>query len=192
MIMIKTIKNGITVGTEVPIKQKNGNVGRWAEKELSQKGHAVTNEKGVDMPIEGIEIKTRKIESSSPHSVGSMRVQDIVDTPYSISVIREKLQTQYRIGYSDEGQVVTKEGLYDWSDDYVQDRLCEAYEDGRKQIAADAVNGFHPPYIKGNSWGYWEQTGPYGSYTFRIPNGAMTKLEKIAENKSLFDKLFDK
>ena len=189
--MIKTIKNGITVGTEIPIKQLNGNIGRWAEKELVKNGHTISNERGVDMPLEGIEVKTRKNESTSPHSVGSSRVEDIIDNPYELSHVREKLQTQYRIRYDDNGQVVTKEGLYDFSDPYLQDRFKEAYENGRKQIAADAVNGFHPPYVKGNEWGYWEQTGPYGSYTFRIPNSAMRKIEKIAENKPLFDKFFE-
>ena len=189
--MIKTIKNGIKVGTEIPVRQKNGNVGRWAEKELAKHGHDVSNDRGVDMPREGIEVKTRKNESTSPHSVGSMRVDDIINIPYEHSHIYDKLQTQYRICYSDEGQVVTKEGLYDFSDPYLQDRFKEAYENGRKEIAADAINGFHPSYIKGNEWGYWEQTGPYGSYTFRIPNGAMGKLEKIAENKPLFDKFFE-
>ena len=166
---VKELKKGIPVGTELPAQQRYGNIGRWVETELANNGYAVSNDKGVDMPDLGVEVKSRKKESNSNHTVGTMRIDEIIATDYPNSVIYEKFQQQYRVHYSDEGQVVTKEGIYDFSDNYIQRNVAEAYESGRKKIIENEENGYHPPYVKGTGWGHWEITDSCGSYRFRIP-----------------------
>jgi hypothetical protein len=191
MIKISKIKTGIPVGTDVPERQQFGNVGRWVHNKMKENGFDVVNGKGVDIPSIGVEIKSRKIESNSHHTVGTMNIKEIIYTPYDLSVVRDKFQKQYRVHYSDEGQIVTAEGLVDLTDDYIQDKIREAYEAGRKKIIENKENGYHPPYVKGTEWGHFEITDSCGSYCFRIPNNAMKKIEKISKNANHFGNLFD-
>lgn len=191
MIKITKINAGIPVGTEVPERQHHGNVGRWVEAEMRRQGWHVTEGKGADMPEVGIEIKSRKIESNSHHTVGTMAIDEIIYTPYDLSVVKDKFQKQYRVHYSDEGQVVVAEGLVDLSDDYIQSKIREAYETARKKIIENQELGFHPPYVKGTEWGHFEIAQSYSSYRFRIPNHSMKKIEKVSKNAGIFDRLFE-
>jgi hypothetical protein len=191
MIKISKIKKGIAVGTEIPERQRYGNVGQWAQDQLTEHGYRINTGAGPDLVEFGVEVKTRKIESSSPHTVGSMRIEDIIQTPYDQSNICDKFQKQYRVHYSDEGQVVTGEHLYDLTDDYIQTKIREAYETGRKTIARNESFGYHPPYVKGTSWGNFEIVESCTGYSFRIPNGAMKKIETASKNADMFKTLFE-
>jgi hypothetical protein len=191
MIRVTKIKNGIEPGTVIPERQQNGNVGRWAEAVMEINGHNIEHGAGCDMPEYGVEMKTRKIESNSPHTVGTMRFGDIISKPYDQSLIFEKFQRQYRVHYSDEGQVVLTSEVYDLTEEFIQSKIREAYEEGRKQITQNEINGFHPPYVKGSEWGYFEVSESYSSYRFRIPNSAMKKIETAVRNAKTFKKLFE-
>jgi hypothetical protein len=192
MIKVKTIKKGIKVGTDIPFQQSYGNVGRWAEEQLANNGYVMSNGKGVDIPGLGVECKTRKVESNSPHTVGTMTIADIINTKYEDSVIFEKFQQQYRVSYSDEGQIVLSENVFDFSDPYIQQQIREAYECGRAEIAAETANdGFPPRYVRGGDFGQFEITESNNSYRFRIPNGAMKKIETISKGASVFNSLFE-
>lgn len=188
---VSKIKHGIPVGTEIPERQHYGNIGYWIQEQLEDRGYKINTGVGPDLLEYGVEVKSRKIESSSPHTVGSMRIEDIIITPYDQSTIKDKFQTQYRVKYSDEGQVVTEESIYDLSNDYIQNRVREAYETGRKKISQNEINGYHPPYVKGTEWGNFEITDSCGSYRFRIPDHSMRKIEKISKNSELFGNLFE-
>ena len=67
---VSKIKHGIPVGTEVPLKQWYGNVGHWVEEQLRENGYNINTGTGPDLLEYGVEVKSRKIESSSPHTVG--------------------------------------------------------------------------------------------------------------------------
>ncbi len=191
MIRIKKLKAGIPVGTEIPERQQYGNVGRWIHDKMKDHGYDVVDGKGVDIPSMGVEIKSRKIESNSYHTVGTISIRDILCTPYDMSIIKEKFQQQYRVHYSDEGQVVVSEGIVDLTDEYIQSKVREAFEAARKKVIQNEENGYHPPYVKGTEWGHFEITDSCGSYRFRISNPAMKKLEKISKNADIFGKLFE-
>ena len=190
MMRVSKIKKGIAVGTEIPERQRYGNIGQWAQDQLANHGYNINTGVGPDLAEIGVEVKTRKIESSSPHTVGSMRIEDIIHTPYDQSNICDKFQKQYRVHYSDEGQVVTGEHLYDLTDEYIQDKIREAYEAGRKTIARNENFGYHPPYVKGTAWGNFEIVESCTGYSFRIPHGAMKKIETASKNAEMFNKLF--
>jgi hypothetical protein len=191
MISVTKIKAGIPVGTDVPERQRYGNVGRWAQGVLRDNGFKIVEGKGVDIPELGVEVKSRKIESNSHHTVGTMSIDDIICTPYDLSNVREKFQKQYRVHYSDEGQVVVAEGIVDLRDDFIQGKVREAYEAGRKKIIQNEAQGFHPPYVKGTEWGHFEIAQSYSSYRFRIPNHSMKKIEKVSKNAKIFNSLFE-
>jgi hypothetical protein len=191
MINVTKIKKGIAVGTEIPERQRYGNVGQWAQDQLIENGYNINTGVGPDLAEMGVEVKTRKIESSSPHTVGSMRIQDIILTPYDQSNICDKFQKQYRVHYSDEGQVVTEERLYDLTDEYIQSKIRAAYEAGRKTIARNEEFGYHPPYVKGTSWGNFEIVESCTGYSFRIPHGAMKKIETASKNAGIFKRFFE-
>jgi len=188
---VTKIKKGIAVGTEIPMRQNSGNVGYWIEEQLADNGYKINSGIGPDLADYGVEVKSRKIESTSPHTVGSMRISDIISTSYDQSPIKEKFQRQYRVKYSDEAQIVTEERVYDLSDDFIQDQIREAYETGRKKIAQNEIDGYHPPYVKGTSWGNFEITESCSSYRFRIPDYIMRKIEKVVKNSNHFDNLFE-
>lgn len=185
------IKAGIPVGTHVPERQQYGNVGRWVESKMKEQGWEVVDGAGVDLPQYGVEIKSRKIESNSHHTVGTMTIDSIIVTSYEQSIIKEKFQQQYRVHYSDDQQIVVSEGLIDLSDEYIQSKICDAYETGRKQIIKNAQQGYHPTYVKGTEWGHFEKSQSKNSYRFRIPNHSMKKLEQVSKNSNMFERLFD-
>jgi len=185
-IKVTKLKNGIKKGTQVPFKQQNGNVGNWAQQELKNNGYELNTGKGPDSPSMGVEYKTRKLKSTSAHTIGSMTIQDIKNIEYEDSTVREKLLSQYRIHYDDDLGVVTDEGVYDFSDSDIQKKLKHAYELGRQKI----INGNRDEYIPCGTWGQFEKTNNGKSYVFRIPNGAMKKLETMAKNSKTFNRLF--
>lgn len=187
---LNKIKAGIPVGTEVPERQKCGNVGRWVENKMREQGWEVTNGAGVDIPKYNVEIKSRKIESNSHHTVGTMTINSIIVTPYEQSIIKEKFQQQYRVHYSDNRQIVVSEGLFDFSNEYIQSKICDAYEIGRKQIIKNAQQGSYPTYVRGTEWGHFELTKGRDSYRFRIPNHSMKKIEQVSKNSNIFERLF--
>ena len=192
MIKVKAIKKGIEVGADIPFQQSHGNVGRWVEEQLSTNGYVMSNGKGVDIPGLGVECKSRKVESNSPHTVATMTTNAIVTTKYEDSVIFEKFQQQYRVHYSDEGQVVLSSDMYDFSDPYIQQQIREAYEAGRKVIIDEITNDGYPPrYIRGGDFGQFEITESGGGYRFRIPHNAMKKIEGMSKSSSIFNGLFE-
>lgn len=190
MLALKKIKAGIPVGTEIPERQQYGNIGRWVESKMKDQGWEVTHGAGVDLPKYGVEIKSRKVESNSHHTVGTMSIDSIVVTPYEQSIIKEKFQQQYRVHYSDDQQVVISEELVDFSDKYIQNKIRDAYETGREQIIKNAQQGHHPTYVKGTEWGHFEKAQSKNSYRFRIPNNSMKKLEHVSKNSDIFERLF--
>lgn len=92
------IKKGIQTGTFVPAKQHAGNIGHWVESELKNNGFNINTGKGVDLPEENIEVKSRKDESNSAHTIGSMTKKDIESNAWNQSTLKPKCQRQYKIG----------------------------------------------------------------------------------------------
>jgi len=184
---LKNLKNGIEPGTKIPCEQSYGNVGNWAENVLKENGHTI-NKTGIDISDLGLEVKTRKNGSSSYHTIGSMNVNDIINTPYDQSSIREKTLTQYRIHYNDQFQVVASAEVYDFSDNAIQDKIREAYEGAREMMRNGDRNNWIRKEVEPGvmAWGAFEGNG--NSYYFRIASKHMNDMETMA--KSTFNKNF--
>ena len=121
-----------------------------------------------------------------------MTTAEIVLTDYEDSVIFEKFQQQYRVHYSDEGQVVLSSAVYDFSEPYIQQQIREAYEAGRK-IITDELDSDRsmPRYVRGGDFGQFEITESGTGYRFRIPHNAMKKIETVSKGASVFNGLFE-
>jgi hypothetical protein len=179
------IKKGIQPGTAVPEKQHAGNIGHWTESKLKADGFKINTGKGVDLPEENLEVKSRKDESNSAHTIGKMTKKDIKSNTWHQSTLKSKCQRQYRVTYSDVDSVVTSSGIYDFTDPYIQEKFEEAYEQGRQLIQA----GNEEPYLRNSQWGYFEKKK--NSYEFRIPHAAMKKIITASSNSKTFNDLFD-
>ena len=182
------IKKGIRVGTRIPMTQKNGNVGRCIEDILEAFGNNVSRNCGVDLPEDGLEVKTRNESATSPQTIGSMSHRSIVDTPWHQSPIRNKVQKQYRVKYKEslkhhDESIITSEQVYDFTFPEIQDKLKQAYEFGREYLSEFSPGeGPNCTPISGQ-WGYFEQQAD-GQYQFRVSDKTMKKMESIASSHS--------
>ena len=183
-LKVTRLKNIIEPGTIIPMEERNGNIGRWAEDTLEDLGWTVNREKGIDLPEVGAELKTRKWGSTSGHTVGAMLPQDILHTQWHKSNIHDKVQKQYRVEYKDDSPVgewntcsiVTEAKVYDFTHPFIQEKLKKDYNFCRAQIVD---NGFEPQYISGD-WAYLEMQ-PNGYYQFRITPAAMKKMKTYSK-----------
>jgi hypothetical protein len=170
------------VGKSVP-SNINGAAGRYIEKELGEQGYPMSNGPGPDIPVINMEVKSRDLDATSAQTIGRMTPEDIVTTPYQASVIHDKLQQQYRVKTKD--QIIVSAEVYDFSSQYIQEKIEQCYETARQKI----IQGDTGNYISGGSYGFFErQTDGPRSYQFRFTDGAMKKLEAMAQ--STFTKLF--
>lgn len=181
---LKNVKNGINVGYNIPKSQQYGNIGRHLEQVLADNGHHMSNSRGVDMPDINAELKSRKQGSKSYHSVGAISIDEMIHLPFKQTHLYEKMQTQYRVKYDDDLQVVTSESVYDFSNSEIQEILEDAYEAGRIEIQ----DGNRSSYIPCGS-GIILEKASNSTYQYRISNGTMKKFENIA--KSNIGNLFD-
>jgi len=164
------------VGTSVP-KQHNGNVGRFVESKLEQVGHNVNKGKGIDLPEEELEVKSRKKKSKSAHSIGSITIDEIKSTAWDNTNLKQKCQRQFRISYDDVKSVISEAKIYDLTDNYIQEKLKEGYESGRKMI----IEGNRNDYIRSSKWTCFQRQTD-NSYQFRIPDSAMKSILEISNN----------
>jgi hypothetical protein len=173
MVKVTKIKKNF-VGRKVPPKHC-GAAGRAIENMFDDQVHAISRSQGADVPKLGLEIKTRDKDSTSPQTVAKMSAEDIVNTPYDLSIVCEKMQQQFRVKTQD--QTIVDNTVYDFSKPEIQDLLRAAYENGRQAIAAS--KGVEK-YVYGSKYGYFEKTSASNSYAFRLSDNAMRTLEKMA------------
>lgn len=189
-IKVKKLNKGIQKGSQLPFQQKfsadPGAIGQYVQRTMSKNGYNINTGSGVDLPDLDIEIKTRNINSTSGHTIGSMTVDDIIKTPYIDSSICKKTQRQYRVKYDDNTSIVTDERVYDFSDPYIQKKIEESYNAARDKI----INGDRGDYIKGGNYGYFEKQTD-NSYQYRVSNKAMTDIETMSSNSKTFNGLFE-
>lgn len=178
------------VGMRVP-EQKNGNVGHLVEDVMVEAGYPIDRQATVDLPDLKVEVKTRTAEATSAHAIGTMTVNDIINTPYQSSTVKDKFQQQFRVTHSGTFREVTSAKIYDFSDTYIQGLVERDYEAGRAIFADLQKNGnSYPNYVRGaNTDFYWEKKD-CNSYAFRASDSAMKDYEGMAT--STFNSLFEK
>jgi len=151
---------------------ETGEIGRMIEDMMSEADYPINRDDTVDLGELGIEVKSRKIGSIAAHTIGTMTVEDILKTPYEFSPIFKKVQTQYRVKHD---EIVVREAeVFDFTDPYIQDKIKQAYEYGRKLMSEGKFDQLC--LINGTWWGYWEKKNG-NSYAFRIRDKAMRGME---------------
>jgi hypothetical protein len=177
----KIIKiNKSLIGQSVP-HRTSGVTGHHIEKLHAEVGMPVHPGKGPDYPDYDLEMKSKDVDSASAWTIGNMTREDIINTPYKNSSIKDKLQQHYHVYHKDS--VITDQKLYDFRSDYIQKRLEEAYEESRQRI----ING-KDGYVAGTTYGYFEKQKS-GNYQFRIRVVSMEKLKNMSNPH--FDNLFE-
>lgn len=183
-VKVTKIKNGIKENTCVPLDCDN--VGYWVEDQLEENGHKINRGKGVDLDDLGVEVKTRKISSKSAHTVGRMTTQDIVNTCYDDSALKDKIQTQYRVEYDEYGNIRSSK-VYDFTDEGIQDLLRESYEAGRAEISQgmDGKNN-----TKTHGVGIFQRDSDKEQWQWRVTDSGMKKIKTMSRQKT-FRKIFE-
>lgn len=127
-----------------------GKAARYIENELEKLGLPYNKGAGCDLPFLGWEVKSRDTTSTSAITIASMNPNKIITTPYYVSPVFIKCQKI--LMFITEDCKIKDIELYDFSVEYIQSKIADAYEHGRKQIISD-------PKIA-----YTEYTGKYGYF----------------------------
>ena len=194
---ITKIKRGIANGTEIPqsvIDGADNAVGKWAERELIQNNWPLVGGVGVDIPILGVEVKTRTVGTNARLTVGTMTVAAIGSTAWWFTNICEKLQNMYVIYYDRKLSRVTGNYMVNLEGSALQDKFRKAYEKGAKIISHQEASGIHAPVTCGD-YGYFEPRyvgGVFnGSYAFRIPVKGWQMVENEALSRKSYENIFE-
>lgn len=177
-------------GTVLPTNM-HGQAGVAFEVVLKQDGYDISSTAtGPDIERFGLEIKTRKLGSTSAQTIGRLSANNIKATPFEETSICKKIQQQIRAKTDDSVFVentIVECSVYDFSSKHIQDLLKEAYEICRgKLIAGDTSN-----YIHGTKWGYLERESEKRAYQFRISSAAFSQLEQMAKAAKNYNKFFE-
>ena len=184
---IRSIK-GVDVGMTVPNTQNNHSaVGRFVESELKKYGHNYNDGKGIDLPTLRTENKTRKRKSKSAHTVGRMTTNDIVNTDWDNSSVKEKISAyQNTYEWDDTFCEITENSVYDFTDPDIQEKLKQGYELGRAEIVSGACGNNTKTY----NGVIWQKDPGKEQWQYRITEKGMREIKSMARQKS-FRKLFE-
>lgn len=183
----------------LPIPNQNpddlGNIGRHIENVMKSLGYDVDQRAVVDMGNIGVEIKTRKISSTSPHTIGKMCVEDIINTPWDRSPLKAKIQCQFRVEYDDVQNIVTEARVWDFDVHEIQSALKVSYESARKIFTKRKLDP-SCTYVRGKDLGvlsdaYFENTTDTAHWDFRISHETMERYKKIINGQKHHKKLFE-
>ena len=160
--MVKRIfvKHDIKVGDLVPSKllqnadgtdpDDTGALGRYFEDRLTEFGHWVNPGAGADL-FEHVEVKARRMPSTSGIHIGSMTPDDIATNPYAFSNLHDKMQSWLLITVSKNSGAVSEVIQLDFTHPSIQETLATAYEQCRSAVKESfAVHGtcikyYHKP-----------------------------------------------
>lgn len=186
---VKTIKDNIQPGTPIPIAKNDCETGQYVDQLMSNKGHVVDKNGIVDLPELDVDNKSRKWGSKANHTVGSMTIDNILNTPdFNNTSWRRKVQNQNQVVYNTDFLEVVSVELLDMDIDLIQEKLAEGYVDCRQQL----LNGNRDKEIKSdNGWVVFDGYGHENSYRMRIPNTAMKKIKNISGARDTYHKFFE-
>jgi hypothetical protein len=185
---VKTIKNNIKIGTPVPKFEKDCDAGNWTDLTMSSKGHHVDKNGLVDMPDYGIDNKSRKKGSNAHHTVGSMTINDIIDTAdFGNTRFYKKVQNQNQVTYDPVFNEISDVRIVDMDIELIQKNLADGYADCRRQL----LLGNRDKEIKSaNRWVVFDGYVSDRSYRMRITNTAMKKIHNISSTRDTYSAMF--
>ncbi len=186
---VKTIKNNIKIGTRIPKFEKDCDAGIWLDSKMASNGHYVDKNGLVDMPDYGIDNKSRKKGSHAHHTVGSMTVNDIINTAnFSSTRFFKKVQNQNQVTYDPVFNEISSVRIIDMDIELIQKNLADGYADCRRQL----LLGNRDKEIKSaNGWVIFDGYVSDRSYRMRITNTAMKKIHNISSTRDTYSAFFE-
>ncbi len=189
-------------GLKIPKKslKNSGNVGVYLDNYIKEK-LKVFNNTPVDLEFYGIEIKSKDINTNTDWSIGSMTLDDILNTDYIDSIVYKKMQSLLLVDTCDTFRVVKDYGLYYLDFDEAQQLLEDSYNQIRGDLYQRVVN--HATTISSQiqkgifgavlskvefdnfekfhgSFGKFEYTNSGTSFQFRLTKSEMNQLKTMA------------
>jgi hypothetical protein len=180
------------VGLIVPTNQ-GGKAGRHVELILRNMGVPIQPGEGADFTLVlnlfnityYVEVKTRDVSATSPHTIGTIHPSKVANTLYEDSSIWQKLQYQIRV--TTENFKIIKAELFDFTVPHIQQKFKEAFIHGKDQIVSNTdVSCTH---VDGH-WGYFEKCNSRSdSFYFRLSKDDMPAIERMS--RSTYQNLFE-
>lgn len=188
-LIIKKLKVGPKPGDWVPSQsgKDSGNVGRYIETQLKEAGLYVSSV-GVDIPLLGLEVKTRNNRAVSPFTICRMSYDEIINTDYYNSKVYNSIKNLYLVRYDNSKNVITSVEVHNWGyDPVINNFFSLSYDYGRKMLQLNKVN--KTTINNKSSIGYFEKEKS-GLYEFRLSKDELTNLEqsKYVKFSTVFDK----
>lgn len=186
---VSIIKDNIKKGDKVPSSTKDCEIGQWVDEQMVAKGHTVDQNGIVDLPEYGIDNKTRKQGSTAYHTVGSMTIKDILNTPNWVNTrYYKKALNQNQIQWSEVFQEVVDVTVLDMDLPEIQEPLERAYNDLRSKVE----NGDRSKHIKSDcGWAILDGYNHNNSYRYRITDKAMKKIQNMSRSRDTRKRLFE-
>jgi hypothetical protein len=175
---VSVIKDNIEKSTPIPEIRNDCDIGQWVDAEMMRKGHTIDPKGRVDLPEYNIDNKTRKKGSKADHTVGSMTIPDIIDTPnFEDSGFYPKVQNQNQITWDPIFKEVVDVKIVDMAIPDIQNRLKAAYENLRAQV----IEGNRAKTITSScGWARLDGYNHNNSYRYRITDTAMKQILTIS------------
>jgi len=175
---VSVIKDNIKKSTPIPEIRNDCDIGQWVDAEMMRKGHTIDPKGRVDLPEYNIDNKTRKKGSKADHTVGSMTIPDIIDTPnFEDSGFYPKVQNQNQITWDPIFKEVVDVKIVDMAIPDIQNRLKAAYENLRAQV----IEGNRAKTITSScGWARLDGYNHNNSYRYRITDTAMKQILTIS------------
>jgi hypothetical protein len=186
---VSVIKDNITKQTALPKVKHDCDVGQWVDQVMMEKGHTIDNRGIVDMPEYGIDNKTRKKGSKANHTVGSMTIPAITNTPdWEDTGYFPKAQNQNQVTWDPVFQEISEVKILDMALPEIQSKLKEAYEDLRTQV----IEGVRTKTItSSNGWAVFDGYCHDNSYRYRITDKAMKQIKTISAARDALKRNFE-
>jgi len=187
-VRVKTIKKNITPGTPVPAFLRDCDAGNYVDSVMTSLGHVVDKNGLVDLPEYGIDNKSRKKGSQAHHTVGSMTIDDIINTPeFRDTRFYRKVQNQNQVTYDPVFNEISSVRIVDMDIELIQDKLSSGYSDCREQLQTGIR---HKEIKSANGWVVFDGYASNGSYRMRITNTAMKKVHNISGTRDTYSAMF--
>lgn len=188
-LIIKNVKFGINIGDTVPVQDPNdkGNVGRYIEQVIKDRGVTVNSSFGIDIPDLKMEVKTRNNDATSPFTICRMKINEIVQTPYDHSRVYQSIENMLLVRYDNNVNKITSVEVYNWASWLmVNDIFRVSYEEARKIFQNSC---YCESTVRGDDCiGYFELSRNVDSddvYQFRISDKNLKKLESTKKMPAL-------
>jgi hypothetical protein len=172
MLKLKSVKTGL-IGRQMP--RDDAARGVFIHNYFESEGWPLNRGPGADFPEYAVELKSRRINATSGHTIGSMNFYDLCTVPFKDSLVAAKLQYQIRVTV-DENSVVTAVDVYDFTPDFIQDMVKTGYEEIQNKARKLDVTCKLPDSIYGTQYCYAELHKDTESYKIRLSKKAMINI----------------